>query len=213
MRTDPEAPKIDMSEEELSKILQVVPRADSLDREAFHSRLIKCIRGFAVVEKWEKIVPWRQADVKDLKRMRKAAAELEDACRKSGEPAKYLLDHICKPPPLSALDMLEFSKASNEYLTLAIKYAPLPDEGSRRDLRTRFLFIELVEIWELFTGEEAKRSDRRRASGSPVGEFGLMTLMILEFMCTTGVVSEDEIAKLQKAILSRLDRSKSNRLL
>jgi hypothetical protein len=111
------------------------------------------------------------------------------------------------------LDMLEFSKAINEHLTLAIKYAPLPDEGSRRDLGTRFLFIELVEIWELFTGEEAKRSDRRRAGGSPVGEFGLMTQFVLEFMSTKKLVSKDEIARLQKAVLSRLDPSKSNRLL
>ena len=98
-------------------------------------------------------------------------------------------------------------------MTFAAKYAPLPDEGRpRRNIKARFLALELIEIWQLFTGEQPKRSTKLRAGGSRVGEFGVMSELVLELMLAKGLISEGEVDKLQKSILARLDRSKSRLL-
>jgi hypothetical protein len=212
MHSHPKVLHIDISGDELSKILEVVPRGESLDKGGFRSRLVNCIRGFAVVDDFREIIPWTQADASKIARLGKLASELHKVCSELSDAAKHLLDYIGESSPLYANDLIEFAKTFHNAMNFAVKYNPMPDDGrSRDDMKSRFLFVELAEIWEILTEERPKRSEKLRESGSPVGEFGLMVWRVLELMSTKGLISEDEVPKFQKSILFRL--SKPNRLL
>jgi hypothetical protein len=212
-RSSPKSSDIDISAEEISRIVEVMPVEDAFNRKAFHWRLVQCLRGFAGIERWAKIIPWTHADAAHVKQLGTLANALNAICLELSDATKHLLDHIGQSPPMFSVDLIEFAQTFNEVMTFASKYAPLPDEGRpRRNIKARFLAPELIEIWQLFTGEPPKRSTKLQAGGSPIGEFGVMSERVLELMLAKGLISEGEVHEYQKSILARLDRSKSRLL-
>jgi hypothetical protein len=214
IRSDLKSSSIDLSPEEISCIVDAIPEDDAFSIKAFHLRLVQCLRGFAAIEGWAKIIPWTQTDAAHVKQLTDLANALEPLCSKLSESTKYLLDHIGPFSRTFTFDLMTFAHTFRELMVFVDKYAPLPDEGRpRSDIKARFLAFELIELWQLSTGEQPKGSVKRRTGGSVVSEFGRMSELVLELMLAKGLISKHEVSRLQSSILSRLDRSKPSRLL
>jgi hypothetical protein len=92
-----------------------------------------------------------------------------------------------------------FSRQMLEEFTFYLSCAPFPDRGRKANLGLRFLTLELRDIWKDYSGEEPRRSDKRRRAGSEEGEFGGMVVRILELMDQKSILVGEDRGELLNA--------------
>ena len=71
---------IDISAGKVLRIVEIMPVEDAFNIKDFHWRLVQCLRGFAVVERWAKIIPWTHADATHVKQLGTLANALNATC-------------------------------------------------------------------------------------------------------------------------------------